>query len=139
MHMQGTPQTMQDNPNYDNLIKEISDYLGQRRDALLAAGIQHEKICLDPGAGFGKTHEHNLELINKCEVFHQLGCPILVGHSRKGFLGKIVGDKEAERDSATLALTLLMAQKSIQVIRVHEIANCRRALLALEAAGGIGI
>ncbi len=88
MHMQGTPQTMQDNPHYDDVIAEVLDYLRDRRDALVAAGIERDRICLDPGIGFGKTHEHNLTLLANCWRLHELGCPVLVGHSRKGFIGK---------------------------------------------------
>src|SRR5689334_13124813 len=102
MHMQGTPQTMQDNPTYADIVAEIHDYLRQRRDALLAAGIERERICLDPGIGFGKTHEHNVTLMANCHRFHDLGQPLLVGHSRKGFIGKVLGDKEAPRLFGTL-------------------------------------
>ena len=97
MHMQGTPQTMQDNPFYEDVVEDIYAYLCQRRDALTAAGIARERICLDPGIGFGKTHEHNLDLMRGCGRFHDLGCPLLVGHSRKGFIGKVLGDKGADR------------------------------------------
>jgi dihydropteroate synthase len=128
MHMQGTPQTMQDDPEYTNVVEDVLEYLNQRKTFLLEAGIELEKICLDPGVGFGKTHEHNIELVANSEKFHGLGCPILVGHSRKGFIGKILGDKEAERDSGTLAISLLLAQKGIQVIRVHEVERTARAL-----------
>ena len=87
MHMQGTPATMQDNPHYTNVVQEVLSYLKQRKACLLAAGIPLEKICLDPGIGFGKTHQHNIELLAGCEAFLELGCPILIGHSRKGFIG----------------------------------------------------
>src|SRR5262249_40268164 len=88
MHMQGPPQTLQAEPTYTDVVGEIHEYLGQRRDALLAAGIDRERICLDPGIGFGKTHQHNITLMANCWRFHDLGCPLLVGHSRKGFIGK---------------------------------------------------
>ena len=106
MHMQGTPQTMQDNPTYADVVAEVRDYLRERRDALVAAGIARERICLDPGIGFGKTHEHNITLMRHCHEFHALGCPLLVGHSRKGFLGKLIGDKEADRTNATVGAAL---------------------------------
>ena len=128
MHMQGVPQTMQDNPRYHSIIDEILDYLKQRRDHLIAAGISADKICLDPGIGFGKTHQHNLELVCRIGQFHQLGCPILVGHSRKGFIGKLLGDSSRNRDAGTLAISLLLAQQGIQVIRVHEVASTVAAL-----------
>ncbi len=137
MHMQGTPQTMQDNPEYDDVVGEILEYLRLRKEHLLDAGIEREKICLDPGIGFGKTHAHNLELLARCQEFHQLQCPILVGHSRKGFIGHILKDKTADRDSGTLAITLMLAQKKIQIIRVHEVKETIRALRVFEAAGGI--
>jgi len=137
MHMQGTPQTMQDNPQYDNLIEDVLKYLQQRKHALLNAGIQQEKICLDPGIGFGKTHTHNLELLAGCERFHELGCPLLIGHSRKGFIGKVIGDKEANRDPGSLAIALALAQKGIQVVRLHEIKQTRQALAVFDAVGGI--
>jgi dihydropteroate synthase len=87
MHMQGTPQTMQDNPTYNDVVADIFSWLAQRRDALLLAGIEHARLCLDPGIGFGKTHQHNLTLAANSWRFHELGCPLLVGHSRKGFIG----------------------------------------------------
>ena len=128
MHMQGTPQTMQDDPQYDDVVHDIVDYLRQRDAALLAGGIAAEKICLDPGIGFGKTHHHNMELLRRAEEFHVLNRPVLIGHSRKGFIGKLIGDKSLNRDSGTLAITLLMAQKGLHVVRIHEVAQTRRAL-----------
>lgn len=137
MHMQGTPQTMQDNPEYKDVVSEIFDYLERRKDVLLAAGIPREKICLDPGIGFGKTHQHNLTLMAECGKFHALGYPILVGHSRKGFLAKVLGDKQADRTAATIGSALALAIQGIQIIRVHDVEPVRQALLAFEAVGGI--
>lgn len=137
MHMQGTPQTMQDQPSYADVVAEILAYLQQRRDALLAAGIDRERICLDPGIGFGKTHQHNLTLLAHCGRFHELGCPLLVGHSRKGFLGKILGDKTADRTLATVGAGLSLAAQGVQVLRVHDVRPMREALLAFDAVGGI--
>jgi len=137
MHMQGTPQTMQNNPRYEDLVKDIFTYLEQRRDALVAAGIAIEQICLDPGIGFGKTHQHNVRLMAQCWRFHALGCPLLVGHSQKGFLRKILGDKTADRGAATVGAALALATLGVQVIRVHEIRPVREALLAFQAVGGI--
>ena len=137
MHMQGTPQTMQDDPSYRNVVEEIKEYLLQRKNALLTAGIPLEKICLDPGIGFGKTHEHNLELISDSQTFLELGCPILVGHSRKGFIGKILGDKKMDRDPASLAIALFLAQQRVQVIRVHEVARLSQALKTFAAIGAL--
>ncbi len=137
MHMQGTPQTMQDNPHYDDVVAEIQAYLQARRDALLAAEIDQERICLDPGIGFGKSHQHNLTLMAHCDQFHQLGQPLLVGHSRKGFLAHILGNKEADRTSATVGATLSLAALGIQVIRVHDVKPVMEALVAFAATGGI--
>lgn len=137
MHMQGTPQTMQDNPQYDDVVREIFEYLQQRKSALLDAGIELQKICLDPGVGFGKTHNDNLELIAHADRFHQLGCPILVGHSRKGFIGKAIGDKAAGRNVGTVAVSLLLAQKAIQILRVHDVAETKAALSVFDAIGGV--
>lgn len=136
MHMQGTPQTMQDNPAYDDVVSEISEYLHRRRDALIAAGIERDRICLDPGIGFGKTHEHNITLMANCRTFHYLGCPLLVGHSRKGFLGKLIGDKEADRTQATVGAALGLAVQGVQIVRVHDVRPLREALAAFEASGG---
>jgi len=137
MHMQGTPQTMQDNPSYQEVVGDIAEYLLSRRDQLLAAGIAVERICLDPGIGFGKTHQQNLRLMSQCWRFHELGCPLLVGHSRKGFLAKILGDKTADREAATIGGALALAAQGVQLIRVHEVRPVREALLAFEATGGI--
>lgn len=129
MHTQGSPQTMQDDPQYDNVTEEIFDYLMQRQAFLLDAGIPIEKICLDPGIGFGKTHAHNLQLLREAERFHETGCPILIGHSRKGFIRKLLGDeelnddKQCRLDAGTLGISVLLATKGIQVLRVHEVQN----------------
>lgn len=137
MHMQGTPQTMQDNPFYNDVVEDIYMHLCQRRDALLAMGIERERICLDPGIGFGKTHEHNLTLMAHCGRFHELGCPLLVGHSRKGFIGKVLGDKDADRTAGTIGGALALARQRVQILRVHDVRAVREALLLFEACGGI--
>jgi dihydropteroate synthase len=136
MHMQGTPQTMQDNPTYTDVVVEVRDYLRDRCDELVAAGIERERICLDPGIGFGKTHEHNITLMAHCHELHVLGCPLLVGHSRKGFLGKLIGDKEADRTSATAGAALALAVQGVQIVRVHDVRLVREALVAFESTGG---
>ena len=137
MHMQGTPQTMQDKPQYKDVVQEVCDYLTFRRDTLLQAGIDASQICLDPGIGFGKTHQHNLALMANCGKFHELGCPLLVGHSRKAFLGKLLGDKMADRTAATVGGALALARQGVQVIRVHDVRPVREALLAFEGTGGV--
>jgi dihydropteroate synthase len=137
MHMQGTPQTMQDNPAYNDVVEEIAAYLGERRDVLVSAGINRDRICLDPGIGFGKTHQHNLTLMANCWQFHELGTSLLVGHSRKGFIGKVIGDKEADRMAGSIGAALALAAQGVQIIRVHDVQPVRQALLLFEACGGI--
>lgn len=121
MHMQGTPQTMQDDPRYTNVVDEIADYLQQRFDWCIQQGIDPMRVCLDPGIGFGKTHEHNLELVRNVSRFVDLGRPVLIGHSRKGFIGKVLGDKTVDRDAGTLGISLAMAVAGAAVIRVHAV------------------
>jgi dihydropteroate synthase len=133
MHMQGTPQTMQDDPQYEDVTAEVFNYLRSRRDALVAAGIEPDRICLDPGIGFGKTHEHNVTLLANCWRFHELGCPLLVGHSRKGFIGKVLGDKSADTTAGTIGVACALAAQGVQILRVHDVAEVRQAL-ALFAA-----
>ena len=132
MHMQGTPQTMQDKPTYENVVREVGDYLRERRDQLLQAGISCDRICLDPGIGFGKTHEHNLQLLANCGCYHQLGQTLLVGHSRKGFIAKALGDKQADRTAGTLGVSIALSLQGIQVLRVHDVKPTRDALLLFE-------
>ncbi len=134
MHMQGTPQTMQDDPIYDDVVEDVAQYLHDRTQLLVAAGIELRCICLDPGIGFGKTHQHNLTLISNCRRLHLLGRPILIGHSRKGFIGKLIGSNEiADRDLGTLALSLFLAQQRIQILRVHDVAATRKAFTLMQA------
>ena len=137
MHIRGTPQTMQIDPRYDDVVAEIHAYLAQRRDALLAAGLARERICLDPGIGFGKTHQHNLTLVAHCGQFHELSCPLLVGHSRKGFIGKVLGDKDTDRTAGTIGVSLALARQGVQILRVHDVRAVREALLLFGASGGI--
>jgi len=120
------------------VLAEVRDYLRQRRDALVAVGIARERICLDPGIGFGKTHDHNVELMARCHELHELGCPLLAGHSRKGFLAKLIGDKQADRTYATIGAALALAVQGVQIIRVHDIRPLREALSVFQATGGIG-
>lgn len=134
MHMQGTPRTMQLDPRYGDVVTEIHAYLAARRDVLVSAGIPLERICLDPGIGFGKTHAHNLELMRHAGRFLDLGTPILVGHSRKGFLAKVVEQScgrpatEADRDAATAGAACGLAAQGVQIVRVHAVGLVRRAL-----------
>ncbi|MCA9193373.1 MAG: dihydropteroate synthase [Planctomycetales bacterium] len=128
MHMQGNPQTMQDNPTYDRVVDEVYHYLERRRDGLTAAGILADRICMDPGIGFGKTHEHNLDLLRSCQRFLSLGQPLLVGHSRKGFIGKLIGDKQASRTAGTIGISIRLWQSGVQILRVHDVRETADAL-----------
>jgi|TARA_B110000495_G_scaffold184736_1_gene182001 dihydropteroate synthase len=128
MHMQGTPQTMQDNPQYDDVVTEIHEYLQSRLDQLIEQGIEQSRICLDPGIGFGKSHQHNLQLLKSCHQFHTLGAPLLVGHSRKGFIAHVLDDRECERTSGTIGTSIALASQGVQVLRVHDVAEVQRAL-----------
>ncbi len=137
MHMRGTPQTMQDDPKYHNVVDQIYDYLIQRRDFCVGLGIPVERICLDPGIGFGKTHEHNLALLRATRRFAQIGSPLLIGHSRKGFIAKILGDKTADRTAATLGASMALAAAGADILRVHDVKPTVDALRLFQAAGGL--
>jgi dihydropteroate synthase len=134
MHMQGTPQTMQDAPTYDDVVEEIRGYLVARRDACLAAGIELEKICLDPGIGFGKTHEHNFELMRGVARFTDLGCVCLIGHSRKGFIRKRLAamaeaaGREFNPLAGTLGVSLAATVAGAHILRVHDVAETVQAI-----------
>jgi len=134
MHMRGTPQTMQVDPRYDDVVAEIHGYLLARRDALVATGIPLEKLCLDPGIGFGKTHAHNRELMAHAGRFLDLGVPILVGHSRKGFIRKSIEEALGrpasldEVDAGTAGAACGLAAQGIQIVRVHAVGQVRAAL-----------
>ncbi|WP_145222693.1 dihydropteroate synthase [Planctomycetes bacterium TBK1r] len=137
MHMKGTPQTMQNDPTYGDVVEEIYQYLRQRMEYCLAAGLRRERICLDPGIGFGKTHDHNVHLLQRTARFCELDAPILIGHSRKGFIGKLLGDKTADRTAATLGVSLAVAAAGADIIRVHDVKPTVDALKLFRACGGI--
>ena len=130
MHMRGTPRTMQANPEYRDVVSEVKRYLAERVESLASAGIDRERICVDPGIGFGKTTRHNLELLRRIDELHEIGCPLLVGHSRKRFLGELLGDAGIDRDAATVGVSLAMASRGVQVLRVHEVRSNVDALTA---------
>jgi dihydropteroate synthase len=136
MHMQGTPQTMQNSPAYENVVEEVIEYLRQRRDALLGAGIAQDRIAVDPGIGFGKRTEHNLQLLAHAFRLHELDCPVLIGHSRKGFIGRVLDDPKADPLAGTIGVSLALDGQGVQVLRVHDVEPIRQALLLFEAAGG---
>ncbi len=140
MHMQGTPRTMQDDPQYADVVRDVMDYLQQRRQHLIQLGIEPRRLCLDPGIGFGKSLAHNLTLLASCHQLHALGCPLLVGHSRKRFLRKVLPlppvDSTEKEDmlAANLAVSLALAAQGVQLIRVHDVRPVRQALALFEAA-----
>jgi dihydropteroate synthase len=144
MHSQGTPRTMQDNPVYTDVVAEVHEYLRLRRDALQAAGIELDRIAMDPGIGFGKTTEHNLQLLSNAWRFHTLGCPVLIGHSRKRFLAKHICRRSRlghpaipDPTAGTIGVALSMARQGSQILRVHDVAAVYEALLLFQASGGL--
>ncbi|MEH7826553.1 dihydropteroate synthase [Gemmobacter denitrificans] len=129
MHAQGTPQTMQLDPRYDDVLLDVYDFLAERVAAAEAAGISRDRIMVDPGIGFGKTLEHNLTLIRGLGLFHGLGCPILLGVSRKKFIGTIGGEQDAARRApGSVAVALAGVAQGAQVLRVHDVWETRQAL-----------
>ncbi|MBW3539880.1 MAG: dihydropteroate synthase [Planctomycetes bacterium] len=138
MHIQGTPLTMQDNPQYADVAREVCECLAERLRSLIAAGIDVERIVLDPGVGFGKTAAHNLALLSNIARLKALGRPVLVGHSRKGFLKKIVGRDVDERSAGTLAVSLALAAQGVDLLRVHDVRATRDALAAWHAVQTAG-
>lgn len=134
MHMQGTPQTMQDDPTYSDVVAEVGDFLGQRARMAMHIGVASERICIDPGIGFGKLQAHNLALLAGLPQLRRLGFPIMVGTSRKAFLGRITGESEpARRDLASAVSVAMLWGKGVDVFRVHNVAACREALLVAMA------
>ncbi len=137
MHMQGQPQTMQDDPSYGNLLKEVTGYLRQRVDACLEAGIGKDQIILDPGYGFGKSVEHNCSLIKHLSDISAMGYPLLTGTSRKSMLGAITGKEiPAERVIASVASALICAQSGAWILRVHDVEETIDALKVYQAVQG---
>ncbi|WP_134724522.1 dihydropteroate synthase [Paracoccus luteus] len=137
MHAQGVPQTMQDDPRYDDVLLDVHDALADRIARAVAAGIPRDRIVVDPGIGFGKTQAHNLAILRRIGLFHGLGAPVLLGVSRKRFVGTIGGaDTPADRDPGTLALTLAAVAQGIQIHRVHDVAGIRQGLSLWQAVEG---
>lgn len=121
MHMQGTPGNMQDNPFYNDLIPEIIDFLKSAIDSAVKAGVKREMIIIDPGIGFGKNFNHNLEIIRNLARFTELDLPILFGPSRKAFIGRILGKEPAERDAGTMAAVSAGVINGAHIMRVHNV------------------
>lgn len=138
MHALGTPATMQDDPRYENVLLDVYDFLKARIAVAEAAGIARDRIMVDPGIGFGKTAEHNLVLLRRLSLFHDLGVPVLLGASRKRFIGTIGQESVAERRVAgSLAVALAGVAQGVQVVRVHDVAETRQALRLWQAVNGV--
>jgi dihydropteroate synthase len=128
MHMQGSPRTMQVNPTYDDVVDDVRAFLAERLETAVSMGVDEERIWLDPGIGFGKTLEHNLELLRRLGELRRLGRPLVVGTSRKSFIGKIDGSSVDERLGGTIASSILAAAEGADVLRVHDVAEASQAL-----------
>lgn len=130
MHVQGTPETMQLDPRYDDVVADVCRYFSRRLEELELAGIARERIVFDPGIGFGKSAEQNVELLSHVAEMHALGRPILIGHSRKRFLKKVLGRDVEERNAGTIGISLALAAQGTDILRVHDVQATRDALLA---------
>ncbi len=138
MHMQGTPRTMQQQPEYDNVLHEVKSFLVQRANACMEAGIDASKIIIDPGFGFGKSLAHNLILLNQLDELKQTGFKVLAGLSRKSMLQKITGQPVEKRLASSLACALIASLRGADIIRVHDVEQTRDSLLVLKAVSDIG-
>lgn len=140
MHKQGDPQTMQQNPRYEDVVREVGEYLARRIDAAERAGIARERIVVDPGFGFGKTYDHNLALLRALPELLKLGVPVLAGLSRKAMLGRITGRAAGDRVYASVAAALFAAERGASILRVHDVTASRDALAVwLELKGTIDL
>ncbi|MEM9060125.1 MAG: dihydropteroate synthase [Pseudomonadota bacterium] len=129
MHAQGDPQTMQDDPQYENVLLDVYDFLEYRISACEMAGIPRQRLLVDPGIGFGKALEHNLDLLRRLSLFHGLGCGMLLGVSRKGFIRRLSGEKEAARRvPGSIAAALAGLEEGVQMLRVHDVKEMKQAL-----------
>ncbi|WP_044407437.1 dihydropteroate synthase [Thiomicrospira microaerophila] len=136
MHKQGLPKTMQQSPRYSNVVLDVIDFLNQRIQACVLAGIAKNRIVVDPGFGFGKTLEHNLTLFKRLQDFSSLGCPVLVGVSRKSMLGQLLGGLSVEqRMLPSVVAAVLAVQQGAQIVRVHDVKQTCDALTLLDALG----
>ncbi len=138
MHMQGEPRSMQADPHYDDVVAEVAAFLDDRVAVLRAAGIAEERLIIDPGFGFGKTHEHNLALMRATDRFVAGGLPVLIGVSRKSMLGKITGRPVDERVVASAVAALLAVQRGAHIVRVHDVGATHDALAVWRAVEGHG-
>jgi dihydropteroate synthase len=137
MHMLGEPKTMQAEPTYEDVVREVHDYLSGRIEAAEAAGLARDRLAVDPGLGFGKNFEHSLELMRKVDAFLDLGVPVVVGPSRKSFIGTALGDAPVEeRLEGTIGAAAWMAGRGVHVVRVHDVGPVVRALRVVDEIRG---
>ncbi len=136
MHMQGTPRTMQENPTYGDVVEDVRAFLAERIEVATAAGIDEERIWIDPGIGFGKALEHNLELLRRLDELRDLGRPILIGTSRKSFIGKLTGREVGDRLGGSIATNVLALRAGAEMLRVHDVREMREACLVAETILG---
>ena len=134
MHMRGEPKTMQADPQYDDVVAEVRTFLAERSEAAVAAGIGRDRLAVDPGIGFGKDLRHNLALLRSIGSFRELGVPVLVGASRKRFVGELSGVEDpADRLEGSVAAAVWCATRGVHVVRVHDVAPTVRALRVADA------
>jgi len=138
MHMQGTPRTMQENPTYDDVVDDIRAFLAERIEFAIGEGIAEDRIWVDPGIGFGKTVRHNLELLRRLGELRELGRPTVVGTSRKRFIGTLTGREVDDRLGGTIASNVLAMKAGADVLRVHDVAEVRQALVVADAVLAAG-
>ncbi|HEX5592340.1 MAG TPA: dihydropteroate synthase [Solirubrobacterales bacterium] len=136
MHMLGEPRTMQQDPRYDDVVADVKAFLAERLEAAVAAGIDENRVWLDPGIGFGKTGVHNMELLRRLGELRELGRPLVIGTSRKSFIGKVDGSPADQRLGGTIASSILAAAEGADVLRVHDVAEMRQALTVAAAILG---
>jgi dihydropteroate synthase len=136
MHMLGTPRTMQEDPRYDDVVDDVRAFLAERIEAAVTTGITEERIWIDPGIGFGKTVAHNLELLRRLGELRDLGRPVVVGASRKSFIGRLTGREVTERVGGTIAANVLALAHGADVLRVHDVAQVRDAAATAEVILG---
>ena len=140
MHMQGAPQTMQHDPSYDDVVREVSEFLLQRADAAVSEGIDRRRLCIDPGFGFGKTLQHNLELLaNVGRIQHQLRLPLLAGLSRKSMIGKLIDKPVEQRMAGSIAAALYAIAQDARIVRVHDVAETVDAISVWQAAKNVEV
>ena len=133
MHMKGEPKTMQDDPTYYDVVAEVRGFLGERIEAALAAGIDRGQLCIDPGLGFGKTLEHNLAILHDIRAFHHLRVPVLVGPSRKRFIGTLTDTEVDDRIEGTAGVVAWCAAEEVDIVRVHDVKEMTRVVRVVDA------